>query len=139
MPTVDDCRLLELPRIHDSRGTLSVVEARKHVPFDIERVFFVYDLEPGKTRGAHAHKTLHEVVICVAGGMDLTFDDGTTRKTVRLEKPSQALYLPPMIWAWSGNYTPGTVLLALASHPYDAGDYYRDYDEYLAVMRTLRR
>jgi dTDP-4-dehydrorhamnose 3,5-epimerase-like enzyme len=136
--SIEDCRIIQLPSIADDRGTLSVAEAHKHVPFAIQRVFYVYGLGPGKSRGAHAHKTLHEVVICLSGGMDVTVDDGRAKKTYRLEDPARGLYLPPMIWAHSGNYTEGALLLALASQAYDASDYHRDYAAYTDAMRAQR-
>jgi hypothetical protein len=124
------CRMLELPKVSDRRGNLTFVEAAKHVPFPIERVFYVYDAPTAERRGAHAHHSLHQAVICLAGSVDVEVFDGFDEKTFHLNRPWQALYLPPMIWAAEANFAPGTVYLVLCSTLYNEADYIRDFEEF---------
>lgn len=135
MATVDDCVLVQLPKVQDHRGNLTFLEEERHVPFAIRRVFYIYDIPSGQQRGAHAHKELHQFLICLSGGLDVTLDDGHTQRTVHLNRPWLGLHIPPMIWAAEGNFDPNTVYLVLASALYDEGDYYRDYDTFLAAAR----
>src|SRR5689334_11079990 len=129
--SVESCRIINLPKVSDPRGNLTFVEgeAGKHIPFELRRVFYVYDIPSGQNRGAHAHKTLHEFIICLSGGLDVYLDDGQSKRTVHLNRPWFGLHVPPMIWASEGEFDPGTVYLILASDKYDADDYLRDYDE----------
>jgi len=131
-------RVLTFPRIPDARGTLAVVEAGRHVPFDIRRVFYVYDVPGGADRGAHAHRALQQVLVCLAGSMDVHLDDGAERRVMHLADPSAGLYIPPMVWASEANMAPGTVYMVLASEHYDESDYYRDYDAFLTAARAVR-
>jgi hypothetical protein len=126
MPGVDDCRLFRLPQSADGRGTLCVAEGAAHVPFPIQRVFFVYDIPEGATRGDHAHKTLHEILVGLTGAFDVDLDDGRQRRTVRIE-PGLALHLVPMVWATQARFSAGTSYAVLCSHLYDPDDYLRDY------------
>ena len=135
--TVLDCRLIELPKITDPRGNLTFIEGWRHVPFEIKRVFYLYDVPTGEDRGAHAHKELHQFLVCLAGSFDVSIDDGVSKKTVHLNRPWKGLHIPPMIWASEVNFDPGSVCLVLASAPYLESDYYRDYEKYLAA-RGLR-
>jgi uncharacterized RmlC-like cupin family protein len=111
------------------------IEGSKHVPFEVRRVFYVYDIPSGEDRGAHAHKTLEQVVICLSGALDVHLDDGHETDTVHLNRPWLGLYLPPMVWASEGNFDSGTVYLVLTSDLYDESDYYRDYSEFLKAVR----
>ena len=131
--SVLDCRIIELPKITDPRGNLTFIEGNRHVPFEIKRVFYLYDVPTGEDRGAHAHKQLHQFLVCLAGSFDVSIDDGISRKTVHLNRPWKGLHIPPMIWASEVNFDPGSVCLVLASAPYTESDYYRDYDQYLAA------
>ena len=133
--TVDDCRLIELPRIGNSKGELTFLENCRHVPFEIRRVFYLYGVPPGGSRGSHAHKTLHQAMICLAGSFDVLLDDGLQQRTVRLERPWEMLYVPPMIWDAELNFTAGSICLVMASDLYDEADYIRDYDAFLAAAR----
>jgi hypothetical protein len=135
--SVLDCRIIELPKIADPRGNLTFIEGGHHVPFEIKRVFYLYDVPTGEDRGAHAHKELHQFLVCLAGSFDVSIDDGVSRKTVHLNRPWKGLHIPPMIWASEVNFDPGSVCLVLASAPYMESDYYRDYEHYLAA-RGLR-
>lgn len=132
---LDQCRLIELPKITDPRGNLTFIEQNRHIPFDIQRVFFIYDVPTGENRGAHANKGLQEFLICLSGSFNVHLDDGHTQKTYRLNRPWLGLYIPPMIWGWEGDYDPGSVCLVLASTPYDPKDYYYDYEEFLAAVK----
>lgn len=129
-------RSIELPKITDHRGNLSVVEGERHIPFPIQRIFYVYDIPSDEYRGAHAHRMLEQVVICLSGGLEVYLDDGREKRTIRLNRPWQGLYLPPMIWAAQGGFDPGTVYVVLASQVYDEADYIRDYDEFRAAIQN---
>lgn len=133
--SIDDCKMIELPRISDPRGNLTVVEGMKEVPFDIKRIFYVYDVPTGEKRGAHAHRRLHQFLICLSGSLDVQLDDGHRQRSVRLHRPWVGLWVPPMIWAAQGEYDAGTVCLVLASESFDPKEYIRDYDEFLALAR----
>ena len=134
--SVDQCTLVELPKISDPRGNLTFIEGGGHVPFDIERVFYLYDVPTGTDRGAHAHRQLHQFLVCLSGSFDVALDDGRSRRTVHLNRPWVGLHIPPMIWASEVNFDPGSVCLALASAPYDEDDYIRDYDAFSAEIHA---
>ncbi|CAH2903288.1 sugar 3,4-ketoisomerase [Paraburkholderia strydomiana] len=133
---VSDCKFIEFPKIADPRGNLTFLEGGRHVPFDIKRIFYLYDIPTGAARGAHAHKQLHQLLICLSGSFDVALDDGTEKRIVRLNRPWQGLHIPPMIWAAELNFDPGSVCLVLASMEFNESDYYRDYDDYLAAVRS---
>lgn len=135
--SIEQCRVIELPKISDPRGNLTFIEGDRHVPFEIKRVFYLYDVPTGEDRGAHAHKELHQFLVCLAGSFDVSIDDGIVSKTVHLNRPWKGLHIPPMIWASEVNFDPGSVCLVLASAPYMESDYYRDYEQYL-IARGLR-
>lgn len=128
--SVHDCKLLELPVIHAPEGNLTFVEGRRHVPFEIARVYYMYDVPGGATRGGHAHQALEQVIIAMSGSFEVILDDGVDRRTVTLNRSYIGLYLPPMIWRELVNFSSGSVCMALASAYYDEGDYYRDYDQF---------
>lgn len=131
---VADCAVHELPKIRDLRGNLTFVESNKQVPFSIARVFYLYDVPTEADRGAHAHRTLHQFLICLAGSFDVDLDDGIEKRKVHLNRPWKGLHVPPMIWAAEVNFDPGTVCLVLASAPYDESDYIRDYDAFKGAV-----
>lgn len=135
---VSDCVIIEFPKVPDPRGSLTFIEGGRHVPFRIERIFYLYDVPTAESRGAHAHKTLEQVLICLAGSIDAFLDDGLERRVVHLNRPWTGLYIPPMIWAAETNFDPGSLCLVLASQPYDESDYHRDYDEFLAAKLQSR-
>jgi hypothetical protein len=134
---VASCRLLDLPKVTDPRGNLTWVEEERHIPFRIRRVFYLYDVPTGESRGAHAHKRLEQVVICLSGSFDVHLDDAVDRRAVHLNRPWQGLYIPPMIWAAEINFDAGSVCLVLTSARFDENDYYRDYDEYCVAKMAL--
>jgi hypothetical protein len=128
---IKDCRLIEFPRIADPRGNLTFIENERHIPFEVKRVFYLYDVPTAESRGAHAHRTLEQVVICLSGSFDVMLDDGIDQRHVHLNRPWQGLYIPPMIWAAEVNFDAGSVCLVLTSQLFNEADYYRDYDEYV--------
>lgn len=130
MTTVFDCSLLTLPRIASETGNLTPVYGGEHVPFDIARVFYLYDIPGGADRGAHAHYTCHQVLVSAMGSFDVLLDDGASKRTVSLNRPYYALHIPPGIWAQELNFSAGGICLVLASHPYNESDYIRSYDEF---------
>lgn len=136
-PSLDACRLLELPTIDDSRGVLSFVEGGHHVPFDIRRVFFIHHVPPGSDRGGHAHWREQEVVIAACGHFDMILSDGSTERTFHLDRADQGLYIGPLIWVRLENFSPDAVCLVLASERFDESDYLRDPDAFLKARAAL--
>ena len=131
---ITNCSLVELPHIQDGRGSLSFIESSTHVPFDIARIYYLYDVPDTKIRGAHAHKQLKQLIIPISGSFDIELDDGFSKKTFHLNRPDQGLYICPMIWRDLSNFSADAVCLVLASKKYDESDYIRDYDDF----RNLR-
>lgn len=131
-------RIIELPKILDPRGNLTFVEAERHVPFEIKRVFYLYDVPTGCDRGAHAHKELHQFLICLAGSFDVMLDDGTNQDSVHLNRPWKGLHISPMVWAAELNFDPGSICLVLTSDFFNETDYYRDYEQFLKAARTIK-
>lgn len=129
--SVDLCKIIELPKIVDYRGNLTFIEQNQHVPFDIKRVYYLYDVPAGADRGGHAHKALQQFIIPLSGSFDIHLDDGKGKKSFHLNRPFQSLYIPKMIWREINNFSSGSVCLVLASEHYDEDDYYRDYNEFL--------
>jgi hypothetical protein len=132
---LDQCRLMDLPKISDPRGNLTFLESFKHLPFQIQRVFFIYDVPTGADRGAHAHRELQQALICLSGSFNVNLDDGKAQKTFHLNRPWQALYVPPMVWGWESDFDPGSVCLVLASAPFNESDYIRDHGDFLLASR----
>ncbi|MBP3534507.1 MAG: WxcM-like domain-containing protein [Muribaculaceae bacterium] len=132
MNTLDDCRLIDLAK-HKAgrRGNLTAVQGSLDIPFDISRVYYIYDVPGGESRGSHAHRELYQLLVAVSGSFDVLLDDGVNKKSVCLSKPTQALLLPPEIWHQLDDFSSGTVALSLTSAPYAEQDYIRDYDEFI--------
>ncbi len=128
-------QLIELPLIVDLRGSLSFAEYGQHLPFEPKRYFVVFDVPSVEVRGEHAHRALHQFLVCLKGRCSVALDDGQHRDEVILDRPNVGLHLPPLIWASQYQYSPDAVLLVLASDVYKSEDYIRDYDEYLAFMK----
>ena len=133
---IGECRLVDFPKVADPRGNLTFIEGSRHLPFDIRRVYYLYDVPTAESRGAHAHRRLQQVVICLSGSFDVSVDDGRDNALVHLNRPWSGLYVPPMIWAAEVNFDAGSVCLVLASELYDENDYIRDYDEFLRLSRS---
>lgn len=132
---LEDCRMIDLPRIQDARGNLTFIENSNHIPFDMQRVYYLYDVPGGSDRGAHAHKNLHQFMVAMAGSFDVLLDDGFGQKKVTLNRSYNGMYICPMTWRYLDNFSSGAVCMVLASAPYDEGDYIRDYDDFLAAAR----
>ena len=135
MANIHDCKVFDLPRVADPRGSLTFLEGGKHLPFEIKRIFYIYDVPTAESRGAHAHKELYQFLICLSGSFDVALDDGGEQMVVHLNRPWQGLLVPPMIWAAETNFDPGTVCLVLASDIYRREDYIYDHGQYLASRR----
>lgn len=131
---LNDCRIIELPKISDARGNLTFVEGSNHVPFDFKRVYYLYDVPGGADRGAHAHKNLHQFVICMSGSFDLVLDDGHDSKRFHLNRSYYGVYVCPMMWRYLDNFSSGSVCMVLASETYDEDDYIRDRGEFLHAV-----
>lgn len=125
-------RIIELPKIIDPRGNLTVADGIRNVPFDIKRVYWTYDIPAGESRGGHAHKLCKELIIAVRGSFDVTLDDGEERVTFHLNHPYQGLYVDTGIWRTLDDFSSGAVCLVLASELFEEEDYIRDYDEFIA-------
>ena len=137
--SIQDCQIIELPRIADPRGNLTFVEGCKHITFAINRVFYLYDVPGGADRGGHALKTCHQFLIAMSGSFDVIVYDGKEKKRISLNRSYNGLYLPPMIWREMDNFSSGSVCLVLASEPYQEADYYRDYNGYLKALSETNR
>lgn len=123
--------MVELPRIHDPRGNLTFIEGSVHVPFSIQRVYYLYDVPGGAERGGHAHRELEQLIIAMSGSFDVVLDDGGSKRRFHLNRSYQGLYVCPMIWRELDNFSSGSVCMVLASNRYDERDYYRDYQEFI--------
>lgn len=131
---LNQCRIIEFPRIEDRRGNLTFVEANRHVPFAFPRVYYLYDVPGGAERGGHAHKALQQVLIAMSGSFDVVLDDGRDRRRFHLNRSYYGIYVPQMIWRELDNFSSGSVCMVLASELYSESDYYRRYDEFLAAL-----
>lgn len=136
---LDNCQIFDLPRINDPRGNLTFVEAGRHIPFDIRRVYYLYDVPGGSVRGGHAHKVLHQLIIAMSGSFDIHLDDGCSKKTVHMDRSYYGLYVCPMIWREIDNFSSGAVCMALVSEYYDALDYYRDYNQFMIDVQRMAK
>jgi dTDP-4-dehydrorhamnose 3,5-epimerase-like enzyme len=128
------CRIIELPRIADPRGNLTFIEANRHVPFEIRRVYYLYDVPGGAERGGHAHRQLMQFIVAMSGSFDITVDDKHTRETFHLNRSYYGLYVPKMVWREIDNFSSGSVCMVLASEYYEESDYYRNYDDFIAAV-----
>lgn len=129
--SLNQCLMVDLPKIEDARGNLTFIEGSRHIPFDIRRVYYLYDVPGGSERGGHAHKELHQLIIAISGSFDIHLDDGAEKKVIRMNRSYNGLYLCPMIWREIDNFSSGAVCMVLASDYYDELDYYREYNEFI--------
>ena len=136
---LEQCRLIHFPRINDVRGNLTFIEGGNHVPFEIKRVYYLYDVPGGASRAGHAHKELHQLIVAMSGSFDVLLDDGTRQYRYHLNRSYYGLYVPPMIWREIDNFSSGSVCLALASHPFDESDYYRERTTFLDAVSAARK
>ena len=131
---ISKCRMVDLPKITDPRGNLTFIEGNRHVPFDIRRVYYLYDVPGGAERGGHAHKDLHQLIVAMSGSFDVVLNDGKSKQRIHLNRSYNGLYVCPMIWRELDNFSSGSVCMVLASNQYDESDYYRDYNEFITAV-----
>ena len=132
--TVFDCSIIDVSKIHNKSGNITVVENGKNIPFDVKRIYYLYDVPGGEARGGHAHYELEQYIIAASGSFDVILDDGKNRKRVTLNKPNIALHIVPGLWRKLDNFSSGSVSLVLASHEYDEKDYIRNYNDYTKYL-----
>jgi len=131
MTDLNKIQLVDVPKILDERGNLSFIEELNHIPFQIKRIYWIYDVPGGEVRGGHAYKTLHEFIVALSGSFDVVLDDGKTKKTYSLNRSYYGLYIPNMIWRSIENFSTNSLCMILASEKYDENDYVRDYEEFI--------
>ena len=134
--SLSDCKFLQMPKISDVRGNLTFIEGGNHVPFEIKRVYYLYDVPGGSDRGAHAHRALHQFFIAMSGSFDVVLNDGRQEKRFHLNRSYFGLYVTPMMWRLLDNFSSGSVCMVLASERYDEGDYIRDWSEFRTLSGT---
>lgn len=128
---LSDCQILQMPKISDVRGNLTFIEGERQIPFEIRRIYYIYDVPGGSERGSHAHKTLHQFIISASGSFDVVLHDGKEERRFHLNRPYFGLYVSPMMWRTLDNFSSGSVCMVLASERYAESDYLRDWDEFL--------
>jgi hypothetical protein len=133
------CSVIKLPRIADPRGNLTFIESQRHIPFEIKRIFYLYDVPGGETRAGHALKKCHQFIIALSGSFDIILDDGTRKKRYHLNRSYYGLYVPPLIWREIDNFSTNSVCLVMASEFYKEADYYRDYVGFKRVVRGRKK
>lgn len=133
---VFNCSVIELDKHHHEKGNISVVENEKEVPFDVNRIYYLYDIPGGEERGAHAHKALKQLIIAASGSFDIILDDGNVKRSVTLNRPYIGLLVVPGIWRELINFSSGAICMVLASHKYDESDYIRNYEEFLKYKKN---
>lgn len=131
LTTIDDCKIIELDKHHKEKGNITVIENNKTVPFDVKRVYYLYDVPGGETRGGHAHKGLYQLIVAASGSFNVVLNDGKNSKIITLNRPYQGLFVVPGIWRELDNFSSGSVCLVLASEKYDENDYIRDYKDFI--------
>ncbi len=138
--SINDCRIIELPKVHFKAGNMSIADGVNEVPFKVDRVFWIYDIPAGEARGAHAHKECHQFIVAASGSFEIEVDDGTEKKVFYLNRPFSGLHIPPGIWAHELDFSAGAICLVLTSHKYTETDYIIDYNEYLCFqgLRSTR-
>ena len=129
-----ECRMIHLHKINEPRGNLTFIEGGRHIPFEIKRVYYLYDVPGGAERGGHAHKNLHQLIIAMSGSFDVILNDGTQQKRFHLNRSYSGMYICPMIWRELDNFSSGSVCMVLASNLYDEADYYRNYQEFVRAL-----
>lgn len=133
--TVFDCSLIYLPKIGDRNGSITAINNGKEIPFDVKRIFYLYDVPGGESRGAHAHKQCHQFLIAASGAFEVLLDDGNSKRQVLINRPNIGLHIPPGIWASEINFSSGSICLVMASEAYNEDDYIRNYLEFLNTRK----
>jgi hypothetical protein len=132
---VDDCSLINLSKISKRSGNITIVSNNIELPFEVKRVFYLYDIPGGESRGGHAHLECHQFLVAASGAFEVLLDDGKTQRKVMLNRPDIGLHIPPMIWASEINFSSGSICLVLVSHFYDESDYVRQYNLYKSLIK----
>lgn len=135
MSSILNCKIINLPRFGDRNGNITSINNFVEIPFEVNRVFYLYDIPGGESRGAHAHIKCHQFLIAVSGSFEILLDDGNYKKTISLNRPHEGLHIPPGIWASENNFSSGSICLVLASHKYNESDYIRKYDSFLKKFK----
>lgn len=138
MATSSGCRIIELPKISDARGNLTFIEGSRHIPFEIKRVYYLYDVPGGESRAGHAHRRLEQFMIAANGSFNVTIDNGQTKEKFYLNRSYYGLYIPPMVWRELNDFSSGSVCLVLASMNFDEADYMREYDSFLRAAKNAK-
>jgi hypothetical protein len=133
--TIFDCSVLELPKVHSRAGNITPIHSNINVPFDIKRVYYLYDVPGGEARGGHGHKDLRQLIIAASGSFDVLLDDGKNKRVVNLNRPYYGLLMKPGLWRELMNFSSGAICLVLASHIYDEDDYIRDYNDFISYKQ----
>ena len=136
MNILEQVKIIELPKIADPRGNLTFIEGGNHIPFDIKRVYYLYDVPGGAARGGHAHKNLQQLLIAMSGSFDVVLTDGKEKRRIHLNRSYFGLYIPTMLWREIDNFSSGAVCMVLAADTYKESDYYRDYADYLNALKN---
>ena len=136
--SISNCHFIELPKISDSRGNLTFVEGGNHIPFELRRVFYLYDVPVGAERGGHSHKASEQFLIAISGSFDLIIDDAHGKMLVHLSRPNQGFHVCPMVWCELGNFSKDAVCMVLTSDKFDENDYVRDYREYCDAVGVMK-
>lgn len=131
--TVYDCTNISLPKVHNTAGNITAINNENEIPFQINRIYYLYDVPSGESRGGHAHKELHQLIIAASGSFDITVNDSKIRRTFQLNRPNYGLYLPPGLWRQLDNFSSGAICLVMASMLYLEEDYIRNYDEFIEL------
>ncbi len=134
--TIDDCKLMTLPRHSERSGSLTSIENSKDIPFDVKRIFYLYDIPGGENRGGHAHKECHQMLVAASGAFDVKVSDGVNERIYRLDRPYYGLHIPPGVWAEELNFSSGSICLVLTSHEFNESDYWREYGDYLKFKKA---
>jgi len=133
--TVFDCSIVDLDKVHNEAGNITVVENGYNIPFDVKRIYYLYDIPGGESRGGHAHYELEQYIIGASGSFDVMLDDGINKKVITLNKPNLALHVVPGLWRQLDNFSSGSICMVLASHKYSESDYIRNYSEFLELKK----
>lgn len=131
MTSVNDCKIIELPKIHNPAGNITAINNNKEVNFNIKRIYYLYNIPGGESRGGHAHKNLYQLVVAASGSFDIIINDGTNIKKIFLNHPNKGLFIVPGIWREIENFSSGAICLVLASEKYDENDYIRNFNDFL--------